>query len=331
MNIIKVERLTKKFKELIAVNNISFTVKKGEIFGFLGPNGAGKTTTINMLSTLLKPSEGDALIDNSSVLTDKDSVRRNIGIVFQIPALDTQLTGRENLEFHARLYNMNKADRVKRINWVLELVELKDKADILVRNYSGGMKRRLEIARGLIHKPKVLFLDEPTLGLDAQTRRRIWKYIKQLNKKENMTIMLTTHYMEEADYLCNRVAIIDHGRIIVKGTPSNLKKSLGGDIVIIQVNEHTNLLATKLKEQKWVKKLKTDGNKIVITILNAEKATPKIFTLSNKLKIDIKSFNIKEPSLEDVFIHYTGRSIREQKANSFEKMNPMMRRRMMNN
>ena len=209
MDDIRVEQLTKTFGELTAVDRLSFTVPSGELFGLLGPNGAGKTTTINMLATLLKPTSGSAEVAGHDVSKNRDDVRKSIGIVFQEPALDSQLTGRENLEFHSMMYGMGREDRRKRIDEVLGLVELTEKARVQVQNYSGGMKRRLEIARGLIHHPRVLFLDEPTLGLDAQTRRHIWDYIKKLNKEKGVTIILTTHYMEEADYLCGRVAIMD--------------------------------------------------------------------------------------------------------------------------
>lgn len=219
--------LTKKFKDITAVDAISFDVRSGECFGLLGPNGAGKTTTINMLSTLLRPTSGKALVAGFDVETHKNDVRKSIGIVFQEPALDSKLTGRENLEFHAMMYGVGPKERNAKIKELLGLVELTEKQDTLVSNYSGGMKRRLEIARGLIQRPKVLFLDEPTLGLDSQTRRLIWDYIKRLNKEMNVTIILTTHYMEEADYLCDRIAIIDHGRIVASGTPGELKEQTG--------------------------------------------------------------------------------------------------------
>ena len=227
MEIIKTDSLTKKFNGFTAVDNISFSVKKGEIFGFLGPNGAGKTTTIKMLTTLLYPTIGSARLSEYDIVKQRDNVRQNIGVVFQEPALDTELTGKENLDFHARMYGLSKDKRKKRIDEVLQLVDLVEKKDVLVKNYSGGMKRRLEIARGLMHYPTVLFLDEPTLGLDSQTRRAIWEYIKKMNKEENTTIFLTTHYMDEADYLCDRVGIIDKGKILVIDTTKNLKNSVG--------------------------------------------------------------------------------------------------------
>jgi ABC-2 type transport system ATP-binding protein len=223
MLVIEVKNLTKEFNGLIAVNNISFGVQEGEIFGLLGPNGAGKTTTIKMLATLLKPTKGEAKVCGFDILKQRDEVRNSIGVVFQEPALDNRLTGYENLDFHARLYGLDSKIRKKRIKEVLTLVELEEKANVIVRNYSGGMQRRLEIARGLMHYPKVLFLDEPTLGLDPQTRHRIWDYILKLNQKEKITIILTTHYLEEADYLCQRVGIIDFGKIVALDTPQNLK------------------------------------------------------------------------------------------------------------
>jgi len=223
---IEVKNLSKEFNGLKAVKGISFDVKEGEVFSLLGPNGAGKTTTIKMLATLLKPSGGEAKIFGYDILKQREKVREVIGIVFQEPALDIRLTGKENLDFHARLYGLDSETRKQRIAQVLNLVELSDKADVLVKNYSGGMKRRLEIARELMHFPKILFLDEPTLGLDPQTRRKIWEYVLGLNKEEKITIILTTHYMEEADFLCQRVGIIDQGKIIAMDTPSNLKNSL---------------------------------------------------------------------------------------------------------
>jgi len=250
---IETKNLSKEFNGLKAVDGISFNVNKGEIFGLLGSNGAGKTTTIKMLATLLDPTRGEAKVWGFDIKKQKNEVRNSIGIVFQEPALDNRLTGRENLDFHARLYSLDEEIRKKRIEEVLEIVELKDKADVIVENYSGGMQRRLEIARGLMHYPKVLFLDEPTLGLDTQTRHRIWDYILSLNKKKQTTIILTTHYMEEVDYLCQRIAIIDFGKIVALDTPSNLKNILGGDVISIEATlaEKAFLAFQKLS---WVKK-----------------------------------------------------------------------------
>ena len=221
---IKVDGLKKVFNgTVVAVDEISFTVNEGEILGFLGPNGAGKTTTLNMLSTLLKPTKGSATIDGYDIARQPDAVRRSIGYVFQDPTLDIELTGRENLDFHGRLYGLNRTLRRQRIEEMLEIVQLTDRAGDLVKTYSGGMKRRLEIARGLLHHPKVLFLDEPTLGLDPQTRRSIWEHIQRLNREKNITIILTTHYTEEADQLCGRILIIDFGRVVALDTPQKLK------------------------------------------------------------------------------------------------------------
>lgn len=224
MPIISVKNLTKKFGKMVAVDNISFSVKKGEIFAFLGPNGAGKTTTIKMLTTLLEPTSGTILLNNVDVIEYPLDTRKSFGIVFQDPSLDTELTAYENMEFHAVLYGLSRKLAEERINTLLDLLELSARKDDFVKNFSGGMKRRLEIARGLLHHPKVLFLDEPTLGLDPQTRNHMWQYIKELNKNEGITVFFTTHYMEEADRAADRVAIIDHGKIIKEGTPESLKK-----------------------------------------------------------------------------------------------------------
>jgi len=312
MYAIKVEGLTKQFNNFVAVDHISFSVKSGEIFGLLGPNGAGKTTTINMLSTLLNPSSGYAEVAGFDITTNRDDVRRNIGIVFQEPALDDKLTGWENLEFHAMMYGLDKEERRKRIENALELVELTDKADVLVENYSGGMKRRLEIARGLIHEPKVLFLDEPTLGLDAQTRRHIWEYIRELNKKSGVTLILTTHYMEEADYLCDRIAIIDHGKIIAMDTPQRLKDVLGGDVIAVEVEADIDKLVDHLRGLSWIKAMKRHDGFLDLTVEKGEKRIPELINIAQKVGVGIASINLHEPSLEDVFIHFTGKNIRDE-------------------
>ena len=224
---IEVKNLSKKFGDFVAVKDISFNVKGGEIFAFLGPNGAGKTTTIKMLTTLLVPTEGSIMLNGYDVRHEQDSVRRSFGIIFQDPSLDTELTAYENMEIHAVLYSLKKELYIPRIKELMELVELWDRKDSLVKDFSGGMKRRLEIARGLLHHPKILFLDEPTLGLDPQTRNKMWAYIKQLNEKEGLTVFLTTHYMEEADKMAHRIAVIDHGTIIAQGSSDDLKKQTG--------------------------------------------------------------------------------------------------------
>lgn len=326
---ITVDGLTKKFNGFTAVDNISFSVKAGELFGLLGPNGAGKTTIINILATLLKPTNCSAKVAGHNICTDTEGVRRNIGIVFQEPALDTRLTGRENLEFHGMMYGMSKTDRDARIKEVFELVELSDKADVLVENYSGGMKRRLEIARGLIHKPKVLFLDEPTLGLDAQTRRHMWDYIRKLNKEENVTIILTTHYMEEADYLCDRVAIVDHGKVVIMDTPDKLKDVLGGDVVSLGVEgENIEGLITCLKGMDWIKTIKKHDENLSLTMEKGDKRIPELINVARENNMSVTSVNLHKPSLEDVFIYFTGKSIREKESTQDERNRSMMRSRM---
>ncbi len=319
MHAIKVEGLVKKFNGFTAVDSLSFDVSYGELFGLLGPNGAGKTTTINMLCTLLKPTSGIAQVAGFDIKRNRDEVRKSIGIVFQDPTLDTKLTGRENLDFHAMMYGMPKEERKRRIKEVLEIVELEDKADILVEKYSGGMKRRLEIARGLIHRPTVLFLDEPTLGLDTQTRRRIWDYIKQLNKENGITMILTTHYMEEADYLCDRVAIIDHGRIIAMDSPSNLKNMLGGDVVFIEVEGEIYPFLEKIKELKWIKSLRVQDGLLRMSMELGERKIPPLIHLAEKNGLKVNSVNLHKPSLEDVFLFFTGRKIREGDGEQGEK------------
>ena len=255
MDAISIKKLTKKFDDLVAVDNISFTIKEGEIFGFLGPNGAGKSTTLAMLSTLLNPTSGKALVNNFDIETDRDNVRKSIGMVFQDPTLDDELTAYENLDMHGRLYGVPKEIRKKRIIELMKLVELDDRKDSLVKTYSGGMKRRLEIARGLLHEPKILFLDEPTIGLDPQTRNKLWQYIKKLNKEQGITIIITTHYMEEADQLCDRIAIIDHGKIVTLDTSANLKNQIGGEVITIETS-NPEKFSNVLKNYKWCKSIK---------------------------------------------------------------------------
>ena len=274
-----------------------------------------------MLATIVKPTTGTAEVNNFD-LKEQDKIRRSIGIVFQDPSLDDELTGRENLEFHGRMYHMPSKLRKQRIEEVLNLVDLSDKANVIVKTYSGGMKRRLEIARGLMHHPKILFLDEPTLGLDPQTRRKIWEYIENLNKKEKLTIILTTHYMEEADYLCNRIAIIDHGKMVALDKPENLKNVIGGDLVILETKE-----TEKVKKLLEVMKLdyKEKENTFTIKTKNAEKLIPEILAAASKDKIIVDSVNLKRPNLEDVFIHYTGHAIREQEASDVDNMRMRMK------
>lgn len=320
MAAIEINELTKKFGEFTAVDSVNLEIQEGELFGLLGPNGAGKTTTISMLATMVKPTSGSATL-NGIDIKDQDKVRRTIGIVFQDPSLDDELTGRENLDFHGRLYHMPTELRKKRIEEVLKLVQLEDKANLKTKTYSGGMKRRLEIARGLMHHPKILFLDEPTLGLDPQTRRNIWDHIEKLNKNEKLTIILTTHYMEEADYLCDRIAIIDHGKIIALDTPDELKKVMGGDVIEIEADAHLK----DILKFDWIKHLEIINGKINMTVADGEKSIPKILETASQHAVQIKSVNLKKPTLEDVFIHYTGRTIRDEEASTRDMLKTQMR------
>ena len=309
---IEVRDLTKRYRGngFAAVDHVSFSVENGEIFALLGPNGAGKTTTIKILTTLLKPTSGTAKIAGFDVSKDKDSVRKSIGIVFQEPSLDWRLTGRENLDFHARIYGIGRREREERIEEVLKLVELEDKADVVVDKYSGGMKRSLELARGFIHSPKVLFLDEPTLGLDTHTRRRIWDYIRELNDKEGVTIVLTTHHMEEADYLCERVGIMDQGKIIALDTPKNLKDLIGSDLVSLEMNAR-DCNTDIFKKLDFVIDFRRHDDFVTLKMERGDLRIPAIMKVAQREGIEIKSVNLRKPSLEDVFLHITGRKIRE--------------------
>jgi len=320
MKAIEIKNLTKKFDHLVAVDNVSLSIDYGEIFALLGPNGAGKTTIMNILSTLLEPTSGNARVNGYDVVEEASKVRESIGIVFQDPSLDDRLTARENLDIHGRLYHMGKEERAKRIDEVLEMVELKERKNDAVRTFSGGMKRRLEIARGLMHRPKVIFLDEPTLGLDPQTRRHIWDYIKKL-REEGMTVMLTTHYMEEADELADRVAIIDKGKIVALGTPSSLKDSLGGDVIRIRC-DRCKEMADILQKNGFNARIIDE--EVILNVEGAEKVIPKIFSISKN--IEIYSVMYKEPSLEDVFIKYTGKAYREESPDGMANIRIRLRR-----
>lgn len=278
----------------------------------MGPNGAGKTTTVYMLATLIAPTAGKAFVGSFDVCKQKEKVRKSLGIVFQDPTLDTRLSAFDNLDIHGRLYSMPKNAREKRIAEVLDLVELTQWTEKLVKEFSGGMKRRLEIARGLMHTPKVLFLDEPTLGLDPQTRRYIWNYIKKL-KKKGLTVLLTTHYMEEADELCDRIAIMDKGLIKVINSPKKLKNFLGGQVLEITTSNPEKLSAL-MKKARISSNGKIIENKLSIKVSNGSKAIPKVMQTAQKNKVKVESVEMRVPSLEDVFLHYTGRKMREEKA-----------------
>ena len=304
---IHVDHLTRKFNDLVAVNDISFDIEQGEIFGLLGPNGAGKTTTLAMLSTMLKPSSGSATVNGKDIAQDEDGVRKSIGIVFQDQSLDEELTAWENMDFHGRLYRIPGELRRERITELLKLVELEDRKDDIVKTFSGGMRRRLEIARGLLHHPVVLFLDEPTLGLDPQTRNHLWEYIATLARDKGITIILTTHYMEEADRLCNRIAIIDHGKIIALNTPAALKDGIGGDVVTIKSSDPAAIVAAL--NEPWVSRVEQHGREVMITLQNAEQHVSGIVALLIGKGITIETIAIHKPTLEDVFVRETGASI----------------------
>lgn len=309
---IETRSLTKSFGNVIAVNDVSFTVKEGEIFGFLGPNGAGKSTTMMILTTLLKPTSGQALISGFDVMTNAKQVRENIGYVQQESTVDEYLTGRENLLLQAKLNHIPKKEINKRIDDVLELIELADKQDQAVVTYSGGMRKRLDIAGGLLHRPKVLFLDEPTVGLDIQTRRKIWEYIKKIHSEFDMTIFLSTHYMEEADNLCDRVGIIDGGKIRIIDSPANMKNAMGNEVISIVLDEGERIsFLSEIKKIESVKKINKDGSKLILFASNGTEVIPKIFQISSKLDVKITSISLTQPTLDDVFISYTGHEIRD--------------------
>jgi ABC-2 type transport system ATP-binding protein len=325
-NAIETNQLTKAFNSLTAVDKLDITVESGEIFGLLGPNGAGKTTTINMLCTILKPTSGTAKVNGFDIVKEATQVRKSIGIVFQEPSVDDRLTGRENLYMHANLYGVPASEQKSRIEHVLELVELQDRANDLLRTYSGGMRRRLELARGLIHYPKVLFLDEPTLGLDPQTRDHVWRYIRELKETHDITVVLTTHYMDEADRLCDRIAIMDYGKIIALDTPTKLKETLEGDVVIVKTN-NPNALSSLATEKMGLQKTRLVNGTVEITVRNGESILPRIVETATQNKIHIESISLREPNLEDVFLHYTGRMIRADSGRELHGIAAIQRRK----
>ncbi|HUW65071.1 MAG TPA: ATP-binding cassette domain-containing protein [Spirochaetia bacterium] len=320
MAIVVAEELVKKFKTLVAVNKVSFEVEKGEIFGFLGPNGAGKSTTIQMLATLQRPNGGRALIDGHDTVKEQFAVRQSIGLVFQDPTLDGNLTAMENLDFHARLYNVDKNILPGRRQELLDMVELTDRVRDLVKTFSGGMKRRLEIARGLLHHPAVLFLDEPTVGLDPQTRNHIWTYIHELRNKEGITIFLTTHYMDEAEN-CDRIAIIDHGEIVALDTPAGLKQMIGRDVIDL-TSKNVDQLAREIEERFGLKGNQFDGQ----LQLETEQGDLFIPRLLSEVGSTVQSVNLHKPTLDDVFLKLTGRAIRAESAGANAAMRTMMKR-----
>jgi len=324
LHTIEANDLTKRFGTLVAVDHVSFSVNEGEIFGFLGPNGAGKTTTINMLTTLLNPSEGSAKVGGFEVEKQDDKVREIVGLVPQDITVDDDLTGMENMMLQAKLYHVPTEVAKERIRDVLSLVGLTEAANRRVETYSGGMRKLLELAEGLIHHPKVLFLDEPTLGLDVQTRVVIWDYIKKLRDEHRITMFLTTHYMEEADILCDRIAIIDHGKIVALDTPQNLKDSLGGDIIELEFNVKTDDQTKRLRALPQVKDVKKIGDTYRIKVSKGEKALPEIIENMLKMKLRIGKVSLVKPSLDQVYLEYTGRSLRETQGETGEIWRRMM-------
>ena len=316
MKAISVRDLVKKFGDLRAVDGISFDVRKGEIFGFLGPNGAGKTTTINILVTLMRPTSGEAYVAGYNVVEEPVKVRERIGIVFQDPSVDRNLTGWENLYIHGLIYGLRGEELRRRIEESLEFAELTKFKDVEVKNYSGGMIRRLEIARGLMHEPEILFLDEPTIGLDPQTRAKIWEYVERLRNEAGVTVFLTTHYIEEAERLCDRVAIIDHGRIVAIGSPDELKQGIGGDVIYVRARDKSGLmkLVEELQEDGMVLRYRELDGVLTLSVNNASRVIPSVFEVANRMGIRIEEIKYTQPSLSDVFLHYTGREIRDEEA-----------------
>ncbi|MCL2288502.1 MAG: ATP-binding cassette domain-containing protein [Candidatus Bathyarchaeota archaeon] len=324
-HVIEIQNLTKVYNTFKAVDNLNITVDNGEIFGLLGPNGAGKTTTVSMLCTILKPSSGTAKVDGYDIVREPGKVRKSIGIVFQDPSVDDRLTGRENLLMHANLYGVPVSVQRERIKNILKLIELEDRADDLLRTYSGGMRRRLEIGRGLIHQPKVLFLDEPTVGLDPHTRDHIWRYIKELKEANDITVVLTTHYMDEADRLSDRIAIMDHGKIVVLDTPQKLKATLEGDVVVVKSNNNEALEELLVKLFNFTNQ-HVEKDTLEVTVPNGRNAIPRIVELANQNSIYIESIVLREPNLEDVFLHYTGSSIRKDTTKELHGLSAIHRR-----
>jgi ABC-2 type transport system ATP-binding protein len=327
MEAIKVNKLLRKYGKFTAVKGIDFEVKEGEIFGFLGPNGAGKSTTISMLCTLLKPTSGDATVNGFDIITQPNEVRQSIGVIFQDPSLDERLTGRENLDFHAMIYNVSRKEYEERVDELLDMVELKEKAKDLVKTYSGGMRRRLEIARGLVHHPKVLFLDEPTIGLDPQTRNLIWDYLLRLRAQKDVTMFMTTHYMDEAEH-CDRIAVIDHGEIIALDTPDGLKNLMGGDIVTIRTSDN-KAAAQKLENYKPLEMRFGPDGQLIVEVKQGDQFIPQMMNIMADTgnPIEVQSVNLSRPTLDDVFLKLTGRQIREEDANATERMRSMNRSR----
>ena len=315
---ITVNALDKRFGDVHAVRGVNFQVEMGEVFGFLGPNGAGKTTTINMLCTLAKPTSGKASVAGHDVVAERDDVRRNIGLVFQDPTLDGYLTAAQNLQLHAELYGVESELVAQRSEQVLKMVALWDRKDSTVSSFSGGMRRRLEIARGLMHSPRVLFLDEPTIGLDPQTRRSIWTYIRELKEREEITIFMTTHYMDEAEW-CDRIAIMDHGQIVALDSPEALKAQVGKDRVAIHTDD--DAAAIEALQERFGIEARVSEGAVTFGVEAGEEFVPRLFA---ELGIPIKSVSVSRPTLDDVFMSYTGTTIRDAEEDPSQHRNRVM-------
>jgi len=315
---IEVRGLVKNYDEVQAVRGVDFEVAAGEVFGFLGPNGAGKTTTINMLCTLVKPTAGSASVAGHDVVHERDDVRRNIGLVFQDPTLDSYLTAVQNLRLHAELYGLQREVVAPRMQQVLEMVGLWERKDSPVGTFSGGMRRRLEIARGMMHSPRVLFLDEPTIGLDPQTRRSIWSYIAELKEREEITIFMTTHYMDEAEW-CDRIAIMDNGQIVALDAPDTLKAQVGTDRVMIHTDDDNDAIAA-LQARFGIEARMAEGA-VTFGVPGGEEFVPRLFA---ELGVPIKAVNVSRPTLDDVFMSYTGTTIRDAEEDAGKNRNRMM-------
>lgn len=311
-DVIEVNELTRVFGDLVAVDHISFTVARGEIFGLLGPNGAGKSTTVKMLTTLLHPTSGSAKICGYDVVKQRDEVRSCIGIVFQDRSVDRRLTGRQNLDFHARMYSMSKKERETKIEEVLNLLELKGKENIPLSNVPEGIRRRFEVARGFMTYPEVVFLDEPTIGFDIKARMDLWDQIKQAKEMEGTTITLTTHFIDEADYLCDRVMIIDQAKIVALDTPDRLKEAVGTNLISLQTADHRKDNFRELVSQlDWVKNVEEYGNSLLLSVEGHDGRVPELIDFADRNGFEVISINERKPSLEDAFVHFTGRTIRD--------------------
>jgi ABC-2 type transport system ATP-binding protein len=318
---IEVRGLVKNYAEVEAVKGVEFEVATGEVFGFLGPNGAGKTTTISMLCTLVTPTAGSAKVAGHDVVHERDDVRRNIGLVFQDPTLDNYLTAVQNLRLHAELYGLQRDLVAPRMQQVLEMVGLWERKDSPVGTYSGGMRRRLEIARGMLHSPRVLFLDEPTIGLDPQTRRSIWSYIAELKEREDITIFMTTHYMDEAEW-CDRIAIMDNGEIVALDAPDTLKAQVGTDRVVIHTDDNEAAIAA-LGDRFGVEARMSEGA-VMFGVAGGEEFVPRLFAEWDPALPPIKAVSVSRPTLDDVFMSYTGTTIRDAEEDAGKNRNRMM-------